>query len=83
MQTTSGALREWLGDRPSGTEVLFLAPNIGSADDVRREVEQLVHECGSNGGLVLMPSNVIQPDTPIENIIACYHTARDLAVRRL
>jgi len=49
---------------------------FGSADDVRREVEQLIHECGHNGGLVLMPSNVIQPDTPIENIIACYHTAR-------
>ncbi len=56
---------------------------FGSASDVRREVEELIRVCGHNGGLVLMPSNVIQPDTPIENIIACYHTARDLDVRRL
>ncbi|MBI4025866.1 MAG: hypothetical protein HY360_12850 [Verrucomicrobia bacterium] len=51
---------------------------FGSVADVKREVETLVRECGRNGGLVLMPSNVIQPDTPVENIIACYHTARDL-----
>lgn len=56
---------------------------FGSADDVRREVEELIRECGASGGLVLMPSNVIQPDTPVENIIACYHTARDLDVRSL
>ncbi|MBI4024237.1 MAG: hypothetical protein HY360_04595 [Verrucomicrobia bacterium] len=51
---------------------------FGSVADVKREVETLVRECGRNGGLVLMPSNVIQPDAPIENIIACYHAARDL-----
>ena len=50
---------------------------FGSASDVRREVEGLIQHCGQDGGLILMPSNVIQPDTPIENIIACYHTARD------
>lgn len=50
---------------------------FGSVDDVRREVEELIDHCGRDGGLVLMPSNNIQPDTPIENILACYHTARD------
>lgn len=50
---------------------------FGTVADVRNEVETLIRECGSDGGLVLMPSNVIQPDTPLENIIACYHTARD------
>ncbi len=51
---------------------------FGSVDDVRGEVENLVRQCGHDGGLILMPSNNIQPDTPIENIIACYHAARDL-----
>jgi uroporphyrinogen decarboxylase len=50
---------------------------FGSVADVRNEVEGLIRECGRDGGLVLMPSNVIQPDTPLENIIACYETARN------
>jgi uroporphyrinogen decarboxylase len=50
---------------------------FGTVADVRKEVETLIRQCGRNGGLVLMPSNVIQPDTPLENIIACYETARD------
>jgi uroporphyrinogen decarboxylase len=54
---------------------------FGSADDVRREVEDLIRTCGMDGGLILMPSNVIQPDTSVENIIACYHAARDFNVR--
>ena len=56
---------------------------FGSVDDVRHEVETLIRQCGYNGGLVLLPSNNIQPDTPIENILACYHTARDFAVSSL
>jgi len=56
---------------------------FGSAADVRREVETLIRQCGYDGGLVLMPSNVIQPDTPIENILACYESARDFDVRQL
>ena len=50
---------------------------FGSVADVSNEVKTLVGQCGYNGGLVLMPSNVIQPDTPVENIIACYEAARD------
>ncbi len=50
---------------------------FGSPGDVRREVEELIRRCGLNGGLILMPSNNIQPDTPVENIVACYHAARD------
>lgn len=50
---------------------------FGSVADVRNEVETLIRACGQDGGLVLMPSNVIQPDTPVENIVACYHAVRD------
>jgi uroporphyrinogen decarboxylase len=52
---------------------------FGSVADVCREVHQLIQNCGMDGGLILMPSNVIQPDTPIENIIACYDAARRFA----
>jgi len=51
---------------------------FGTVDDVRAEVEGLIRDCGRDGGLVLMPSNVMQPDTPLANIIACFETARDL-----
>ena len=56
---------------------------FGTADEVRREVEDLIRHCGRDGGLILMPSNNLQPDTPIENILACYHAARDLDIASL
>jgi uroporphyrinogen decarboxylase len=49
----------------------------GTPADVRVEVEDLIRQCGYNGGLVVFPSNVIQPDSPTENVIACFHAARD------
>ena len=55
----------------------------GTPDEVREEVETLIRTCGYNGGLVVFPSNVIQPDTPMENIIACFHAARDFDVASL
>lgn len=54
---------------------------FGSPAEVRRDVEDLIRQCGLRGGLILMPSNNIQPDTPVENIIACYHAARDFELR--
>jgi uroporphyrinogen decarboxylase len=56
---------------------------FGTVDDVRREVETLIRQCGYDGGLVVFPSNVIQPDTPVENIIACFHAARDFDLAAL
>jgi uroporphyrinogen decarboxylase len=55
----------------------------GTPDEVREEVEALIRTCGYNGGLVVFPSNVVQPDTPTENIIACFHAARDFDVASL
>jgi uroporphyrinogen decarboxylase len=76
--------RRW-GDRITlhgGISIQRTLP-FGTPDEVRREVEALIRACGYNGGLVMMPSNNIQPDTPIENILACYAAARDLDVRKL
>lgn len=56
---------------------------FGSPADVRTEVENLIRTCGYNGGLVVFPSNVIQPDTPLQNIITCFHTARDFDLASL
>jgi uroporphyrinogen decarboxylase len=70
--------RRW-GDRITlhgGVSLQRTLPN-GTVAEVRAEIENLIRTCGYNGGLVVFPSNVIQPDTPVENIIACYHAARD------
>jgi uroporphyrinogen decarboxylase len=56
---------------------------FGTPEEVRAEVEHLIRACGYNGGLVVFPSNVIQPDTSVENIIACFHAARDFDVAGL
>jgi uroporphyrinogen decarboxylase len=55
----------------------------GTTAEVRAEIEGLIRSCGYDGGLVVFPSNVIQPDTPVENIQACFHAARDFDVAAL
>ncbi len=73
------ALKSLYGDRITlhGTGSIQRTLPFGSVDDVRREVEHRIETCGYNGGLVLQPSNVIPYDTPTENVIAFYETARD------
>jgi uroporphyrinogen decarboxylase len=44
---------------------------FGTVEDVREEVERRIRELGPTG-LILGPSHDIQPDTPLENIIAIY-----------
>jgi uroporphyrinogen decarboxylase len=50
---------------------------FGTVEDVRSEAREIVDCYGENGGLVLMPSNVVGFDVPVENIIAFFETARD------
>jgi uroporphyrinogen decarboxylase len=57
-------------------------PN-GTPGEAAAEVEYLIRECGYDGGLVVFPSNVIQPGTPVENVISCFHAARDFDVSSL
>ncbi len=56
---------------------------FGTVSDVRKHVTDLIEGCAYNGGLILAPSNVVQHDTPIENILAFYETARDYDLSRL
>ncbi len=48
---------------------------FGSADDVRNEVLDRVATLGSGGGYIIAPSHNIQPDTPLDNVIAMYEPA--------
>jgi uroporphyrinogen decarboxylase len=48
---------------------------FGTAEDVRREVEDRLRLCRGDGGLILAPSNHVQNDTPLENIVEIYRAA--------
>ena len=51
---------------------------FGSPEEVRREVRRLAELVGTDRRSILMPSNVIQPETPWENIVAFAEEGRAL-----
>jgi uroporphyrinogen decarboxylase len=53
---------------------------FGTPDDVVSEVHHRISCCGKNGGLILSPSNTVQPDVPLENILALYDTAKSISL---
>lgn len=67
-----------------GTELIFQGSMdvqkeiaFGSVGDVEREVNRRL-KLFPKGGLILGPSHAIQAKSPIENILAIYHTAGSL-----
>ncbi|MBN1341090.1 MAG: hypothetical protein JXQ73_00315 [Phycisphaerae bacterium] len=46
-----------------------------TVDEVRAETGRLIDTLGADGGYVLAPSHVFQPDVPIENVLAVYEVA--------
>ena len=44
--------------------------------EIEREVNHLMDEVGSDGGFIIAPSHFIQPDTPLENVLAFYKTVQ-------
>ncbi|OHB77202.1 MAG: hypothetical protein A2W31_07670 [Planctomycetes bacterium RBG_16_64_10] len=42
--------------------------------EIEREANRLMDEVGAGGGYILAPSHHIQPDTPLENVLAVYQT---------
>jgi uroporphyrinogen decarboxylase len=51
---------------------------FGTAEDMCREVWRLAAIAGAERRAILMPSNVIQPETPWENVVAFAEEARSL-----
>jgi len=43
-----------------------------TVDQVRREIHRLMDEVGQGGGYILAPCHNIQPDTPVQNVVAMY-----------
>jgi uroporphyrinogen-III decarboxylase len=55
------------------SELPVIAP-----DEVREKVRRAVEICDGNADLVLFTSNTINPDVPIENIIAFYESVHEI-----
>ncbi len=51
---------------------------FGTPDEVRAEVEENLRVLGAGGGYILAPCHNIQPNTPVENIIAMYESGYEL-----
>ena len=49
----------------------------GTAEEVRSEVQRLIDILGKQGGYIVCAAHAIQPDTPVENILAMYEVARE------
>ena len=45
-----------------------------SPEEVRREVERVIDILGDDGGYIVCPAHAVQPDTPVENVVALYET---------
>jgi len=49
---------------------------FGTPQEVAEEVKLRLRTAGPGGGLILAPAHNIQPEVPIENILAFYEAAR-------
>jgi uroporphyrinogen decarboxylase len=75
-------LKERFGSRLSfsgGIDIQRLLP-FGTADEVRKSVEETIAILNEGGGYILESAHAMQADTPAENIVAMYETARGEAI---
>lgn len=49
---------------------------FGTPEDVAAEVRLRLRTAGPGGGLILAPAHNIQPDVPLENVLAFYEAAK-------
>ena len=49
----------------------------GTPEDVRNRVRELIDKYGRNGGLIVSPTHILEPEVPIANIEALCQACRD------
>lgn len=50
---------------------------FGTPEDVKEEVKRRIIEAGAGGGFIIAPSHNIQPDTPVENVLAYFEAIKE------
>lgn len=65
-------IKKLYGDRLSfwGTLGTQTTMPFGTPEDVRETCRVLIEKVGKGGGLVLAPTHVVEPDVPVENLLA-------------
>jgi len=73
-QMNPAELKKEFGDRICfhGTMSTQNTLPFGTAEEVAAEVRLRIETVGKDGGFIVAPAHNIQPDTPIENILALY-----------
>jgi uroporphyrinogen decarboxylase len=77
-------LKQHYGDRLTfhgALDVQKLLPFATEAE-VRQAVRHAIAVLGASGGYILAPSHALQPDTPLENILALYEEAQGRKLKR-
>ncbi|OQA00636.1 MAG: methylcobalamin:coenzyme M methyltransferase [Planctomycetes bacterium ADurb.Bin412] len=71
-------LKKEFGDRICfhGTISIQKTLPFGTKEEVIAEVHERIRTVGKNGGFILAPAHNIQPDTPVENILAMYEARK-------
>ena len=70
-----GETEQWkkqYGDRLAiyGTIGIQTTMPFGTAEDVDREVKHMIETVGEGGGLIIAPTHVLEPEVPLDNIMA-------------
>ncbi len=71
-------LRKKFGGRITffgGIDTQELLP-FGTPEKIKKEVRRIIKILGEDGGYIVAPSNNIQPDTPLKNILAVYDVVK-------
>ena len=77
-------LREKFGDRLSfhGTVGTQSVMPFGTPEDVRRTVFENLDIAGREGGLLVCPTHMLEPEVPVANVVAYIDACRDYAGMR-
>lgn len=54
---------------------------FGTKEQIREEVHNRIKTCGEKGGIVLGPSHLVEPEVPLDNLIAMRDAAREINKR--
>ena len=76
-------IHERYGDRLSfhGTVGTQSVMPFGTPEDVRRTVFENLDIAGPDGGLYVCPTHLLEPEVPVENVIAYIEACRDYCAR--
>lgn len=75
-------IKKLYGDRLSfwGTIGTQTTLPFGTPAEVEESVKEMIETVGKNGGLVIAPSHIVEPEVPWENIVAFYETVKKYRV---